>query len=80
MLLNKTVKIYYHFFTCVFLVYISSLIENMYIMYIKNILLLIALFHLYDTYWFIECINMIHVVNRITNTAIINVLRFRYKC
>ena len=50
MVLNKTVKISYHFFTFIFLVYISSTIENN--LY-KNILLLIALFNLYDTYWFI---------------------------
>jgi hypothetical protein len=48
--INKTVKIGYHFFTFVFLSYISSLIEDK---IYKIILLLIGIFNLYDTYWFI---------------------------
>lgn len=48
--LNKVVKFSYHLFTAIFLFNLTKL--NNITQLNKNILYMISLFHLYDTWWF----------------------------
>jgi hypothetical protein len=48
---NQIIKSSYHLFASLFLFYLAFFIKNLSII-IKIILVFIALFHLYDTWWF----------------------------
>ena len=49
--LNQIVKTSYHLFATLFLVFLIFYIQNK---YIRFILLFLAIFHLYDTWWFLN--------------------------
>jgi len=48
---NQIIKSSYHLFATLFLLYLVFFIKNM-PLFCKIILLLLAIFHLYDTWWF----------------------------
>ena len=50
---NQIIKTSYHFFCFVFLLSIALLLKNINII-IKILLIFISIFHLYDTWWFLN--------------------------
>lgn len=49
---NQIIKTSYHLFATLFLLFLVYYIKNI---YIRIILIFLAIFHLYDTWWF--CLN-----------------------
>jgi hypothetical protein len=49
--LNQIIKTSYHLFATFFLLFLIFYIKNK---YIRIILLFLAIFHLYDTWWFLN--------------------------
>jgi hypothetical protein len=48
---NQIIKTSYHLFATLFLIYLVFYIKNL---YIRIILIFLAIFHLYDTWWFLN--------------------------
>ena len=48
---NKIIKTFYHLFATIFLLYLAFTLKNL---LIRLILLFLAVFHLYDTWWFLN--------------------------
>lgn len=50
---NQIIKTSYHLFATIFLLYLAFYIKNLNL-FIKFILIFLAIFHLYDTWWFLN--------------------------
>ena len=48
---NQIIKTSYHLFATIFLLYLAIKSDNL---IIRLILIFLAIFHLYDTYWFLN--------------------------
>ena len=48
---NQIIKTSYHLFATIFLTYLAFKLDNI---IIRLILIFLAIFHLYDTYWFLN--------------------------
>ena len=48
---NKIIKTSYHLFATIFLLYLACTLKNL---LIRLILLFLAVFHCYDTWWFLN--------------------------
>ena len=48
---NKIIKTSYHFLATIFLLYLAFTLKNI---YIRLVLIFLAIFHLYDTWWFLN--------------------------
>jgi hypothetical protein len=52
-IINKVIKTSYHFFATIFLLYLAKNLQNYHIFF--NItLIFLSIFHLYDTWWFLN--------------------------
>lgn len=51
MCVNKIIKTSYHLFATIFLLYLIFNLDNL---IFQIIILFLAIFHLYDTYWFMN--------------------------
>jgi len=50
---NQIIKTSYHLFATLFLIFLAFYIKNLNLL-IKIILIFLAIFHLYDTWWFLN--------------------------
>ena len=50
---NKIIKTSYHLFSTIFLLYLAIILNKSNIL-IRLLLLFLAIFHLYDTWWFLN--------------------------
>ena len=49
---NKIIKTSYHLFATIFLTYLAITLKSN--IFIKIVLIFLAIFHLYDTWWFLN--------------------------